>query len=56
MDGCMLYRNVRCPHCGRVYGVGYSEAPHNIRLLHRICNTCLMPIEVVNPWHEKEPT
>ena len=49
----MNYRDVACPNCGRVYGVGYSDVPHSAENIHRICDTCMMPIEVKNPWNEK---
>ena len=27
---------------------------HNhVKNIHRICDTCMMPIEVKNPWNEK---
>ena len=48
------YRDVACPNCGTVYGVGYSDVPHSVENIHRICDTCMMPIEVKNPWNEKE--
>ena len=50
----MNYRDVACPNCGTVYGVGYSDVPHSVDKIHRICDTCMMPIEVKNPWNEKE--
>ena len=50
----MQYRDVTCPNCGTVYGVGYSDVPHSVENIHRICDTCMMPIEVKNPWNEKE--
>lgn len=50
----MNYRDVTCPNCGTVYGVGYSDVPHSVENIHRICDTCMMPIEVHNPWNEKE--
>ena len=49
----MNYRDVTCPNCGTVYAVGYSDVPHSVDI-HRICDTCMMPIEVKNPWNEKE--
>ena len=54
MGGMMNYRDVSCPNCGTVYGVGYSDVPHSVENIHRICDTCMMPIEVKNPWNEKE--
>lgn len=48
------YRDVACPNCGTVYGVGYSDVPHSVENIHRICDTCMMPIEVKNPWKDKE--
>ena len=48
------YRDVTCPNCGAVYAVGYSDVPHSVDKIHRICDTCMMPIEVKNPWNEKE--
>ena len=50
----MNYRDVACPNCGTVYAVGYSDVPHSVENIHRICDTCMMPIEVKNPWNEKE--
>ena len=50
----MHYRDVACPNCGTVYGVGYSDVPHCVEKIHRICDTCMMPIEVKNPWNDKE--
>lgn len=50
----MNHRDVTCPNCGTVYGVGYSDVPHCIEKIHRICDTCMMPIEVKNPWNNKE--
>ena len=37
-----------------VYAVGYSDVPHSVDKIHRICDTCMMPIEVKNPWNDKE--
>lgn len=50
----MNYRDVACPNCGTVYAVGYSDVPHSVENIHRICDTCMMPIEVKNPWNDKE--
>lgn len=50
----MHYRDVACPNCGTVYGVGYSDVPHSVEIIHRICDTCMMPIEVKNPWNEEK--
>ena len=50
----IYYRDVACPNCGTVYVVGYSDVPHSVEKIHRICDTCMMPIEVKNPWNEKE--
>lgn len=49
----MNYRDVTCPNCGTVYAVGYSDVPHSVENIHRICDTCMMPIEVKNPWNNK---
>lgn len=50
----MNYRDVACPNCGTVYAVGYSDVPHSVENIHRICDTCMMPIEVKNPWNDKD--
>lgn len=50
----MYYRDVACPNCGTVYSVAYSDVPHSVENIHCICNTCMMPIEVKNPWNDKE--
>lgn len=50
----MNYRDVACPNCGTVYAVGYSDVPHSVENIHRICDTCMMPIEVKNPWNNKD--
>ena len=50
----MNYRDVACPNCWTVYAVGYSDVPHCVENIHRICDTCMMPIEVKNPWNDKE--
>lgn len=42
------------PNCGTVYAVGYSDVPHSVEKIHRICDTCMMPVEVKNPWNNKE--
>ena len=49
----MNHRDVTCPNCGTVYAVGYSAVPHSVEKIHRICDTCMMPIEVKNPWNDK---
>lgn len=50
----MIYREVACPNCGTVYGVRDSDVPHRVDKIHRIFDTCMMPIEVKNPWNDKE--
>ena len=42
---------VECDNCGARYFITRKYAP-NIPKTHRVCNTCFLPMETVNPFYD----
>lgn len=51
-----MIRFVECDNCGDRYFVSETDKPvlDGRHFLHRVCDTCFMPMEVKNPFLREE--
>lgn len=51
-----MIRFVECDNCGARYFVSETDKPvlDGRHFLHRVCDTCFMPMEVKNPFLREE--